>query len=125
MPREQGCLVAARTYRAWRRGRLPSRRTVSDAVITDAIRATAGRHPQNSSTGAAKRPIICGEPLPSRILHRGQAQAEIWDEPIRCGKAVRTTIPAKDTDRPGDLLNLPVLGRGTQPGLRGRLLLCA
>ena len=40
--REQGCPVAARTYRAWRRGCPPADRTVSDAVIMDAILATAG-----------------------------------------------------------------------------------
>jgi hypothetical protein len=39
--REQGCPVAARTYRAWRCGWPPADRTVSDAVITDAILATA------------------------------------------------------------------------------------
>lgn len=50
--REQGCPVAARTYRAWRRGRPPADRTVSDAVITDAILASAGT--PESSTGAAK-----------------------------------------------------------------------
>jgi putative transposase len=38
--REQGCQVAARTYRAWKRGRPPAARTVSDAVVTDALIAT-------------------------------------------------------------------------------------
>ena len=43
--REQGCQVAARTYRAWRRaGRPAAARTVSDAVVIDALLATAG-HP--------------------------------------------------------------------------------
>jgi hypothetical protein len=36
---EQGCPVAAR---AWRRSRRPADRTVSDAVIMNAILATAG-----------------------------------------------------------------------------------
>ena len=40
--REQGCSVAARTYRAWRRRRRPADRTVPDAVIMNAILATAG-----------------------------------------------------------------------------------
>jgi putative transposase len=48
--REQGCPVAARTYRAWRRGRPPADRIVSDAVIMDAILATAGT--PKSSTDA-------------------------------------------------------------------------
>ena len=41
--REQGCPVAARTYRAWKRGRLPAERTISDALLTDAILATGWR----------------------------------------------------------------------------------
>ena len=31
--REQGCPVAARTYRAWRRGCRPAARTISDEVV--------------------------------------------------------------------------------------------
>jgi hypothetical protein len=50
--REQGCQVAARTYRAWRRCRPPAARTLSDAVIVNAILATTGT--QKGSTAAAK-----------------------------------------------------------------------
>jgi putative transposase len=35
--REQGCQIAARTYRAWRATRQPSARTVSDAMVVSAI----------------------------------------------------------------------------------------
>jgi putative transposase len=38
--REQGCQVAARTYRAWRT-RPPAARTVSDAQVVDAVRSLA------------------------------------------------------------------------------------
>jgi putative transposase len=38
--REQGCRIAARTYRAWRAGRPSAARTHSDAVVIDALRAT-------------------------------------------------------------------------------------
>ena len=38
--REQGCQVAARTYRAWR-SRPPAARTISDAQVVDAVRAAA------------------------------------------------------------------------------------
>ena len=38
--REQGCQVAARTYRAWRT-RPPAPRTVSDAQVVDAVRSLA------------------------------------------------------------------------------------
>ena len=38
--REQGCQVAARTYRLWRTGQ-PAPRTVSDAVVVDMVRDAA------------------------------------------------------------------------------------
>ena len=38
---ELGCQVAPRTYRSWKT-RPPSRRTRTDALVTDALRATAG-----------------------------------------------------------------------------------
>jgi putative transposase len=34
---EQGCPIAARTYRAWRAARQPAARTVSDATLINAI----------------------------------------------------------------------------------------
>ena len=40
--REQGCQVAARTYRSWRRaGRVVADRTVTDAHVVDAVRDIA------------------------------------------------------------------------------------
>ena len=50
--REQGCPVAARTYRSWRASRPPAARTVSDAVLIDALMAT--RAPRKASTGAGR-----------------------------------------------------------------------
>ncbi len=44
--REQGCQIAARTYLAWTAGCPPAARTHSDAVVIDALRATAG-HPES------------------------------------------------------------------------------
>jgi putative transposase len=38
--REQGCQVAARTYRAWR-CRRPAARTIGDAQVVDAVRSIA------------------------------------------------------------------------------------
>jgi hypothetical protein len=38
--REQGCQVAARTYRAWR-SRRPAARTIGDAQVADAVRDIA------------------------------------------------------------------------------------
>ncbi len=39
--REQGCQVAARTYRAWREG--PAARTITDAQVVDAVRSVVWR----------------------------------------------------------------------------------
>jgi putative transposase len=40
--REQGCQIAARTYRSWRRaGRGVAARTVSDSLVVDAVRDIA------------------------------------------------------------------------------------
>lgn len=42
--REQGCQVAARTYRDWARtGRPVAARTISDATVTDRVRDLAWR----------------------------------------------------------------------------------
>ena len=43
--REQGCQVAARTYRTWKQAHRPiATRTLSDAALTDALLARPG-HP--------------------------------------------------------------------------------
>jgi putative transposase len=40
--REQGCQIAARTYRSWKRaGRVVAARTVTDAHVVDAVRDIA------------------------------------------------------------------------------------
>ena len=40
--REQGCQIAARTYRSWKRaGRVVAARTVTDAQVVDAVRDIA------------------------------------------------------------------------------------
>ncbi len=102
--REQGCPVAARTYRAWRRGRPPADRTVSDAVIMDAILATAGTpeelYGRRKMTHHLRR---AGHQVAFCTVDR--IMAELGRNGIRRGKALRTTIPGKDADRPGDLLN--------------------
>jgi hypothetical protein len=102
--REQGCPVAARTYRVWRRGRPPANRTVSDAVITDAILATGGTpeelYGRRKMTHHLRR---AGHQVAFCTVDR--IMADLGRNGIRRGKAVRTTIPGKDTDRPGDLVN--------------------
>jgi len=109
--REQGMQVAARTYRAWKTpGRVLSARTVSDAVVVDAmieVRVGAeGRATPESLYGRRKMTAL--------LRRRGLPVAHCTgDRPMRTqgmngvrrGRAHRTTIPGKDGVRAGDLLN--------------------
>ncbi len=102
--REQGCQVAARTYRAWRAGRPPAPRTISDAVLTDAILATEGTpeglYGRRKMTHHLRR---AGHQVAFCTVDR--LMTALGRNGIRRGKGVRTTVPAKDADRAADLLN--------------------
>ena len=118
--REQGCPVAARTYRAWRAGRPPAPRTISDAVLTDAILATEGTpeglYGRRKMTHHLRR---AGHQVAFCTVDR--LMADLGRNGIRRGKGVRTTVPAKDADRAGGPAQPAVPGPGAQPGLGGRL----
>ena len=106
MLREQGCQVAARTYRAWKAGRVAAR-TVSDARVVDVVRELVWQ--TDPRTG---RPVMAPEGLYGRrkmtaLVRRAQlpdASAGSVDRAMRVlglsgvrrDKHVRTTIPAKD-----------------------------
>lgn len=101
---EQGCQVAARTYRAWKAGTQPSARTVSDAVLTDALLATAGT--PESLYGRRK--------MTAYLRRRGHQVAactvdrlmrDLGMNGVNRAKAPRTTVPGKDGTRAGDLLD--------------------
>jgi transposase InsO family protein len=111
---EQGCQIAARTYRAWRT-RPPARRTESDAVTVDKIRDIAWRtddHGRRRLTpeglyGRAKMhaQLQCTD-LPDvsyGSVDRAMKMLEL--KGIRRSKKIRTTIPAADGKRAGDLVN--------------------
>jgi putative transposase len=102
--REQGCPVAARTYRAWKQGRAPAARTVSDAVVIDAILATAGTpeglYGRRKMTHYLRR---AGHQVAFCTVDR--LMADLGRNGIRRGKGVRTTVPRKDGNRAEDLLN--------------------
>lgn len=115
--REQGCQIAARTYRAWRRGAVAAR-TVIDAHVLDAVREAAwttvevaghqvrkltpeGLYGRRKMTALIRRTTIPG-------ASRGaidRAMRALGLSGIRGDKSIRTTIPAKDGIRAGDLLN--------------------
>ncbi|GAA13368.1 putative transposase, partial [Gordonia alkanivorans NBRC 16433] len=112
--REQGCTIAARTYRAWRT-RAPAARTVSDAHVVDAVRNVVWR------TDDDGRRKMTPEGLYGRVkmrahLHRttlpgvsygavDRAMKVLGHNGIRRSKGVRTTVRSADGVRAEDLLN--------------------
>ena len=111
--REQGCQVAARTYRAWKT-RQPAARTVSDAQVVDLIRslvwttdphgrvklAPEGLYGRRKMTALVRRTMPAASP---GSVDRGMRLLGLSG--IRRSKGIRTTIQAKDGKRAGDLLN--------------------
>jgi putative transposase len=102
---EHGCQVAARTYRAWKQANRPiAARTVSDAVITDALlqaRGTPeGLYGRRKMTHWLRRQ---GHEVAFCTVDR--LMRDLGMNGVRRGKTVRTTIPAKDGRRAGDLLD--------------------
>ena len=102
---EHGCPVAARTYRAWKqRGRVVATRTVSDAVVVDALLAARGTpeglYGRRKMTHYLRRQ---GHDVAFCTVHR--LMGDLGMTGIRRGKGIRTTIPNHRDQRPGDLLN--------------------
>jgi|SRR5215218_3861403 transposase InsO family protein len=112
--REQGCQVAARTYRAWRIRR-PAVRTIGDAQAVHAIRDIAwtikpdgrrqltpeglyGRRKMTAQLRRTTMPSVSAGAVDRAMRVLGLAG-------VRRGKGVRTTIPAKDGTRAQDLLD--------------------
>ena len=116
--REQGVKIAARTYRAWRRGRM-STRTVTDAMVEGAVRDAAWRV-EMLPDGTMRRRMtpegLYGRKKMTALIRRttiSDASRGAVDRAMRAlglagvtrAKAIRTTIPSKDGVRAGDLLN--------------------
>ena len=118
--REQGCQVAARTYRSWKSsGRVVAARTVSDAQVVDAVREIAWTT-KTDSDGVLRRRLapegLYGRRKMTASLRRtvmpvasagsvDRAMRTLGLVGVRRDKGVRTTIPAKDGIRAGDLLD--------------------
>ncbi len=113
--REQGCQVAARTYRLWAQpGRAVPARTISDAVVVDQVRDLAwtddhegvrrmspeGLYGRRKMTALVRR--TRPEASPGAV---DRAMRSLHLRGIRRSKGVRTTIPGKDGKRAGDLLD--------------------
>jgi transposase InsO family protein len=102
---EHGCKVAARTYRSWREpGRQPTDRVVSDAVVVDALLAT--RNTPEALYGRRKMTHhLRRHGLSVAVCTVDRLMRDLGMNGVRRGKRPRTTIPAKDGHRAGDLLD--------------------
>jgi transposase InsO family protein len=102
--REQGCQVAARTYRAWRQARPVAARTHADAIVMNAIISTAGTpeglYGRRKMTAHLRRQgLTVSYDTTDRLMRT------LGRNGIRRGKGVRTTVASRDGTRAGDLLN--------------------
>jgi putative transposase len=113
--REQGCQVAARTYRAWSRpGRPVADRTITDAIVLDAVRELAWRIDEHGCRRLTPEGLY-GRRKMTAAVRRSRPEASPGSvdratrslalQGVRRSKGIRTTIPAKDGKRASDLLN--------------------
>lgn len=115
--REQGCQIAARTYRSWKSPqRSIAARTFSDAEVVDVVRdlawapcAKTGR-PKLTPEGLYGRrkmtALVRRRRLPEASAGSvDRAMRTLGLSGVRRDKGVRTTIAAKDGKRAGDLLD--------------------
>jgi putative transposase len=112
---EQGCQIAARTYRAWSRSTRPvAARTISDAVVEDKVRQLAWTVDEHGCRRLTPESLY-GRRKMTRLVRRllpdaspgsvDRAMRSLGLRGIRRSKGIRTTIRAKDGKRAGDLLN--------------------
>jgi putative transposase len=113
--REQGCQIAARTYRAWRAARQPAARTLSDAMVINAI-VDASFTTDSERRRRLTPEGLYGRPKMTAYLRRNgfpdvaactvdRCMRILGVKGVRRGKKIRTTIPAKDGRRAADLLD--------------------
>jgi putative transposase len=113
--REQGCQVAARSYRLWRQAnRRVAARTVSDATVLDQVREAAWqvdregvrRMTPEGLYGRRKMTVLVRRSIPDASPGSvDRAMRSLALQGVRRCKGIRTTIPAKDGRRAGDLLD--------------------
>jgi putative transposase len=113
--REQGCQVAARTYRFWRAPRRTlSQRCLGDAWILDAVRDIAWRVDPEGRRRLTPEGLYGRRKMTALVRRRmpqaspgsvDRAMKALALRGIRRSKGIRTTIPAKDGKRAGDLLD--------------------
>jgi transposase InsO family protein len=103
--REQGCEIAARTYRSWKRpGHQISARTVSDAVVIDALLATVGT-PDGLYGRRKMVALMHRRGLPVAHCTIDRLMRDLGMNGVRRGKKARTTVSDPAASRAGDLLD--------------------
>lgn len=118
--REQGLQIAARTYRSWKQQDRPvAERTVTDAMVVDAIREAAWKVKVDAQ-GNARRKLtpegLYGRRKMTRYIRRTVLSEASWGavdramrllglEGVTRLKKVRTTIPDEEGKRAKDLLD--------------------
>ena len=116
--REQGCQIAARTYRAWANARQPvAARTHTDAQVMDAVRDAAWTVDTHGPLAGVRRLTpegLYGRRKMTALIKRTLPQASpgsvdramraLGLAGIRRAKGIRTTIPARNAPRAQDLL---------------------
>ena len=113
--REQGCQIAARTYRDWTRSNRPvAARTITDAQVIDLVQDVAWkvdhlgvrRMTPEGLYGRRKMTALIRRTLPQTSPGAvDRAMRTLGLQGVRRSKGVRTTIPSKDGNRAGDLLD--------------------
>ena len=114
--REQGVQIAARTYRAWRQAsRQVAARTLTDAIVTDTIRDVAWQTGQDGRRRMTPEGLYGRRKMTAYVRRHhlpeaswgavDRAMRQLGLSGVRRDKKLRTTIPAKDGVRAGDLLN--------------------
>lgn len=101
--REQGCQIAARSFRAWRH-RVPSQRAVSDAHVIEAIRRLCWRTDQHGRIQMTPEGLYGRRKLTALLRRQGLVVAEctvarcmaiLGHQGVVRAKRVRTTIPGQ------------------------------
>ncbi len=116
MLREQGCQVAARTYREWKRPSRPvADRTLTDAQVIDAVREAAWTTGPDGLRRLAPEGLYGRRKMTAHLRRTSApgASAGAVDRAMRAlgltgvrrGKTARTTVPGKGGKRAGDLLD--------------------
>jgi transposase InsO family protein len=101
----QGCQVAARTYRAWKRAHHPiAARTVSDAMVMDKLLAVQGT-PEGLYGRRKMTHHLRRQGLRVAFCTVDRLMRDLGMNGVRRGKTARTTVPARDGHRAGDLLD--------------------